>query len=198
MKRKYFTLLFTVLLVFNGLFSQEKTSEEFQKELNEQYANREKSPLTKEDLKKFTALPFFEIDEKFKVLASFKRTPNSKAFQMKTTTDRLPSYVKYGEASFSIDGKEYTLNIYQSEVVSKNEYLDYLFLPFTDATNGEDTYGGGRFIDLKIPNGNTIEIDFNKAYNPYCAYNHSYSCPIPPKENDLNVRIEAGVKYESK
>ena len=63
-------------------------------------------------------------------------------------------------------------------------------------TNGEKTYQGGRFIDIRIPDGDSVFIDFNKAYNPYCAYNTDYSCPIPPKENDLNVRIMAGVKYE--
>jgi hypothetical protein len=76
------------------------------------------------------------------------------------------------------------------------EYADYLFLPFNDASNGKTTYGGGRFIDLEIPaaGNKTIEIDFNKAYNPYCAYNHNYSCPIPPDENNLNILVNAGVK----
>lgn len=74
------------------------------------------------------------------------------------------------------------------------EYRDYLFLPYTDLTNAIETYGGGRFMDLLIPSGDTIIIDFNKSYNPSCAYNHAYSCPIPPEENDLNIRITAGVK----
>ena len=71
---------------------------------------------------------------------------------------------------------------------------DYLFLPFTDLTSGVDTYGGGRYIDQKIPEGNSIIIDFNQSYNPYCAYNPRYSCPIPPPENDLLIEIMAGVK----
>ena len=69
-----------------------------------------------------------------------------------------------------------------------------MFLPFSDETNGIESYGGGRYIDLRIPEGNTLIIDFNSAYNPYCAYNDKYSCPIVPRENYLRTRIEAGVK----
>jgi uncharacterized protein (DUF1684 family) len=86
------------------------------------------------------------------------------------------------------------LNVYQSHTLREKEgYKDYLFLPFTDLTNGNETYGSGRYIDLRIPERETIIIDFNKAYNPYCAYNYGYACPIPPKENKLKVEIRAGV-----
>ena len=113
---------------------------------------------------------------------------------MKTSTDRLPEYVKYGEAYFTLDEKELKLSIYQSTNHEKEEgYEDSLFLPYTDLTSGDGSYGGGKYLDLKIPEGNTIIIDFNKTYNPYCAYSHRYSCPVPPEENDLLVRIEAGV-----
>ena len=77
-------------------------------------------------------------------------------------------------------------------------YEDYLFLPFLDDTNGEESYGGGRYIDCRIPEGDTIEIDFNKAYNPYCAYNENYSCPIVPRENYLAIEVKAGVKVFKK
>jgi uncharacterized protein (DUF1684 family) len=119
---------------------------------------------------------------------------------MLTTTSRLAKYVKYGEATFKLDGKEDQLNIYQSlSLREKPAYKDYLFLPFTDETSGKESYSGGRYIDLTIPKGNKIIIDFNKAYNPYCAYNHKYSCPIPPKGNHLNIAIKAGVKrYQKK
>ena len=78
------------------------------------------------------------------------------------------------------------------------KYKNYLFLPFTDLSNDEESYAGGRFIDLEIPEGNEIAIDFNRAYNPYCAYNDKYSCPIPPKENFLNMKILGGVAYKKK
>ena len=87
------------------------------------------------------------------------------------------------------------MNIYQNlELISKPEYVDYLFVPFTDLTNGKGSYSGGRYIDTRIPPGKKIVLDFNKAYNPYCAYNGKYSCPIPPEENHLEVEIRAGVK----
>jgi hypothetical protein len=114
---------------------------------------------------------------------------------MKTTTTRAPMYKKFAEALFVINGINCKLNIYQNiDLTKKPNYEDYLFLPFTDLTNGDESYGGGRYIDLKVSDSDTIIIDFNKAYNPYCAYNHKYSCPIPPAENTLSVEIKAGVK----
>jgi len=166
----------------------------FQKKINSEYANPKESPLKPNDLEKFKSLDFYPINEKFVVVAKFVKTPNEKPFQMPTSTDRKPMYVKFGEAHFSIDGKPYKLNIYQSQDLKKIEkYKNSLFLPFTDLTSGVESYGGGRYIDLEIPAGSEITIDFNRAYNPYCAYNHKYSCPIPPQENDLNLEIKAGV-----
>lgn len=173
---------------------------QFRYEQNTYFANPESSPLTEEDVKTFTALDFFEIDEKYKVRAAFERTPDSPIFEMPTTTERLPLYRKYGIARFELNGKQLELSLYQNQQnMDHPEYGNLLFLPFNDATNGTTSYGGGRFIDIEIPeeNSETIEIDFNKAYNPYCAYNYKYSCPIPPVENQLEVAINAGVKaYE--
>lgn len=169
--------------------------EKFQKELNAEYANAKTSPLLPEDLKDFQSLDFYPADEKFYVVAKFIRTENEQPFEMKTTTARKPVYVKYGEAHFSIDGQDFKLNIYSNiELSKKKEYKDYLFLPFSDLTCGNESYIGGRYLDLEIPQGNTIVIDFNRSYNPYCAYNPKYSCPIVPLENDLKIEIRAGVK----
>ena len=190
-------LILIVILQFgiSRAQSYEDSILEHQKHLNDEYKNPDKSPLEKKDLKKFKGHNFFPINEKFKVKAKFERITNSSPFLMKTTTNRLPKYEVYGIATFLLDGNEYQLNIYQSHKLREiDEYRDYLFLPFTDLTNGDETYGGGRFIDLEIPNDNFIVIDFNKAYNPYCAYNAKYSCPIPPKENDLDTHILAGIK----
>lgn len=171
----------------------------FQQKLNLEYADIKTSPLTKEDAIRFSSLEFFPIDKKYYVKAFFKRTPNEKPFDMLTTTSRLAKYVKYGEATFNLEGKKQKLAIYQSlSLKEKPEYKDYLFLPFTDKTSGKESYAGGRYIDLKIPKGDSIVIDFNKAYNPYCAYNHKYSCPIPPKGNYLDVAVKAGVKKYKK
>ena len=168
---------------------------DFQQKLNLEYADVNTSPLTKEDAITFSKLNFYPINKKYYVVADFKGTPNEKPFKMLTTTSRLSEYVKYGEAVFTLDGKKHKLDIYQSlSLREKPEYKDYLFLPFTDETSGKESYSGGRYIDLTIPKGNTIVIDFNKAYNPYCAYNHKYSCPIPPKGNHLSIPVRAGVK----
>lgn len=162
---------------------------------NEHFRDKEKTILTEEDFKHFSGLEFYPINLIYRVEATFVRTPKEIPFLMPTTTDRLPEYVKYGEAHFTLDDKELKLALYQSTTpYDEAGYEDYLFLPFTDLTSGDGSYGGGRFLDARIPKGNKIIIDFNKAYNPYCAYNHKYSCPIPPKENDILVRVEAGVK----
>lgn len=167
----------------------------FQEELNKEFTSEEESPLTPKDFKVFKELDFFDIDTTYSVTAEFVRTPYETPFIMKTTTDREPIYVKFGEAHFTLQEKEWTLNIYQNQgLKTQSEYEDYLFLPFTDLTNGETSYGGGRFIDLKIPEGDIILIDFNMAYNPYCAYSARYSCPIPPEENHLELEIPVGVK----
>lgn len=194
-----------ILMLFTNCTSQNNQYEDeikqFQYQLNTEFADATTSPLTPEDLKTFKALDFFAIDEKYKVEATLELTPFSPVFEMKTTSDRLPLYKKYGVATFSIDGENMQLNLYQNQqLINSPEYGNLLFVPFNDASNGSLSYGGGRFIDIEIPTStkNTIIIDFNKAYNPYCAYNHSYSCPIPPVENNLKVKILAGVKAYSK
>ncbi|MEH6764425.1 MAG: DUF1684 domain-containing protein [Aequorivita antarctica] len=193
-------LLLVSFLLFGNLLSAQNgvlvsESKAAQIELNEEFSNPETTILDPEDFKNFHGLEFYPIDEKFIVNAKLVRTPDEKPFLMPTTTSRTPEYVKYGEAHFTIDGKDFVLNIFKStQPYDEPGYEDYLFLPFTDLTSGDGSYGGGRFLDQRIPEGDTIVIDFNKAYNPYCAYSARYSCPIPPKENDLLIRIEAGVK----
>lgn len=190
-----YILLFLFCSTF--VFAQKDllASKKFQTELNQSYADSLKSPLTKEDLNHFKGLDFFPIDEKYIVEATFVRTKKEKPFGMKTTTSRTPLYKKYGELRFSIEGKEFKLNVYQNiELIKKPGYDDYLFLPFSDLTCGKESYIGGRYIDMRIQKGTLWTIDFNKAYNPYCAYNYEYSCPIVPLENDLDIEILAGVK----
>lgn len=194
---RFVLILVGILFNSQASFAQDyhESLVNFQKDLNEEFKNPEESPLSKKGIESFKGLPFFPIDEKYKVIAKFERAPVANPLQMKTTANTMKSYDLYAVATFELNGKEWKLNIYQSHQLRVQEkYKDYLFLPFTDQTNGADTYGGGRYIDLKIPVGDRIVIDFNKAYNPYCAYNGGYACPIPPKENDLGMAIEAGVK----
>jgi len=195
--KKYLLLL--VFLNLSMAYAQEKwdakTAGEYQKTLNKEYATKGESPLTDEDFSAFKSLDFYPINSKFAVSAKFIKSKNEKSFAMKTTGTRTPEYVKYGELYFTIDGQPFKLNVYQNiELSKKKGYENYLFLPFSDLSCGKETYIGGRYIDLRFPKSDTVLIDFNTAYNPYCAYNHKYSCPIVPLENDLKIEILAGVK----
>jgi len=197
-----------LIYVFTFLFitascAQEKTAilgeTEFQKKINSEYKDASTSPLKEKDLKVFKGLDFYPVSDAFKVTAKFELTPNTKIFKMATSTDRTPEYRCYGKATFSLNGKEYTLEVYQSQAENRaEEYKDYLFLPFTDLTNGVETYGGGRYINFEIPKSKTIILDFNQAYNPYCAYVSGYSCPIVPKENHLETEVRAGILLKEK
>lgn len=168
---------------------------EFQQEMNAEFKDPETSPLPDRFRKDFESLDFFPADTTYVITARFVRTPDAIPFMMPTTTDRQSVEVVYGIAYFSLNGKDHQLEIYQNEELMLEEgYEDYLFLPFTDMTNGEETYGGGRYLDLSIPKGNTVVLDFNRAYNPYCTYNKKYSCPLVPSVNHLATRVEAGLK----
>lgn len=167
----------------------------WQQKMNTEYKDASQSPLKAKDLKTFKGLDFYPFDSSYVVKANFKLTPEASFETHKTTGDRLTQKRVFGIITFNLKGNTHQLNIYQDkELMQKKEYQNYLFLPFKDDTTGDTSYGGGRYIDLEIPEGNTIEIDFNKAYNPYCAYNDKYSCPLVPDENNLKVRVEAGVK----
>jgi uncharacterized protein len=192
-------IAFVLLLAFNLGFSQKKfdksDAKKFQKTINAEYADDKTSPLMEEDLKSFKTLDFYPVNGKYFVNAKLVKAKNEKVFEMKTTGTRTPKYIKYGTLYFTIDGVALQLNVYRSIDLSKTkEYKDHLFLPFSDLTSGKESYIGGRYIDLKVPKGDTIAVDFNQAYNPYCAYNHKYSCPLVPLENDLKIEIKAGVK----
>lgn len=197
---KYFLSILAAIILFSCAKKEATHQNEirlFQYELNREFSDVTKSPLTKEDMKKFKTLEFFDIDENYNIEADFELTPNTTVFEMPTTTDRLPLYRKYGIARFTLNGKKMELSIYQNQqLMTDFNYKDYLFLPFNDTTNGTTTYGGGRYLDLEIPKKGSkkIRVDFNKAYNPYCAYNHTFSCPIPPAENNLPIAIPVGVK----
>ena len=173
------------------------TESEFQTSLNALYKDASRSPLKPEDIKTFKGLSFFPVDSSFVVVSKLKRTNTSDFFEMKTSTTRLSKERVFGILSFTIKGLNYSLKVYQSES-SVLESSDYLFLPYLDATNGITTYGGGRYLDLKTPKGDSIWLDFNKSYNPYCVYNERYSCPIVPRENLLPIKVDAGVMYNYK
>jgi uncharacterized protein (DUF1684 family) len=142
-------------------------------------------------------LQFYPANKQYRIAAIFERKQNSEWFWMNTSGTMKQQYRVFGVLSFAVRDTLLQLNVYQSKsLMTTNDYKDYLFVPFTDKTNGFQTYGGGRYIDLRMPDikSDVYILDFNKAYNPYCAYASGYHCPIPPKENDLKVGIQAGEK----
>lgn len=200
MKSIYFLMSILCLGLFNtNSFGQNKDRiiqeiQNYQDDMDREFADPEQSILKPEDLAEFKGLKWYPIDLDFRISARLERTPDAKPFLMPTTTERTPEYVQYGILYFTLKDQELQLSVYRSTAgYDDPQYADYLFCPFTDWTSGDGAYGGGRYIDLRIPEGDRLILDFNQTYNPYCAYNERYSCPIPPKENDLPLRIEAGV-----
>ncbi|WP_312397994.1 DUF1684 domain-containing protein [Chryseobacterium sp.] len=199
--KKYILLLILFPLF---AFSQKMVSKDvveikkFQEDLNAEYLNPKETPLRGDNFTNFKGHPFFPFDLKYKVTAIFTKTKDAKPFDLPTSSGKAKSYREYGKATFELDGKSYTLTLYQSlDLIKQKKYKNYLFLPFRDATNEKETYGGGKYMDLTIPKGNTIILDFNKSYQPFCAYNaYDYNCPIVPEENKLPVEIRAGVMYD--
>ncbi len=176
-----------------------KGDTDWQRRMNAMFKDASTSPLKDADRKSFTGLPFYKVDSSYIVKAHLRRTPESQFFQMKTTTGDTNMERVFGILTFTMEGKIQKLEVYQSEeVINSIDNRDYLFLPFLDKTNGEETYGGGRYLDLSIPEGDSLIIDFNKAYNPYCVYNENYSCPIVPRTNFVDAYITAGVKIRGK
>jgi len=150
--------------------------------------------VVKGDNKKY--LQFFPIDETYRVFGNFEKARDSKWFLMETSGHEKKLYRVYGTISFTIHDTTATLNVYQAQnLMSDSRYRDYLVLMFTDKTSGAESYDVGRYLDLTTGDikNNKVVIDFNKAYNPYCAYEKGkYNCPIPPRENNLPVAIMAG------
>lgn len=162
--------------------------------------NKDESPLLDADFEIFKGLNYFATTDKYKVRAMFEKTPDERYFLMPTSSGRSVRYLKVGILRFKIDGKEFSLSAYQSEKINTNKewnkkYGHAFFIPYKDLTNGKETYSGGRYIYMKIPESNDTILDFNLTFNPSCAYGRDrYSCPIPPKANRLKIEIRAGEK----
>ncbi len=148
------------------------------------------------DEKGIKLIRFFCPSDKYVFQSTFEPITDNIGFDMQTHSGKIKRYFIYGKLQFKINNQEQQLFIYQSEKNKNSTNETELFIPFTDFTNYKTTFGGGRYIDV---NKKDLEkeiyfLDFNKAYNPYCAYSDGYSCPIPPKENKLNFYIKAGEK----
>jgi uncharacterized protein (DUF1684 family) len=153
-----------------------------------------RSPLTKEDL---PYLDFFAPDKNWNLSCSCTKVEGAKPFELPTYSGVTRTYIEYADVICPYNQQTIALKIYKNISQPINPlYKNHLFLPFKDHTNGDTTYGGGRYINLyttDIVDGK-VKIDFNKAYNPWCAYSEGYNCPIPPKENHLEMKVLAGEK----
>ena len=193
----YIFRVFLLLLFITNCVNAQNYSDEinrYRENYIQEFINDKNSPLKENETK---YLNFYAPDEQYKVVAAFELNKEAPVIEMNTSSGKIKRYLLYGSLTFQLNSTPLTLQIYQSEQLKNKEgFADYLFLPFTDKTNGTETYGGGRYLDFKTGdiNNNQLIIDFNKAYNPYCAYTDGYSCPKPPRENALPVSINAGEK----
>jgi uncharacterized protein (DUF1684 family) len=192
-------LLFVVYFALaNFSFAQSKTYKDSIESYFKKYV-KEHEVVTGKDKQ---LISFFPVNEKYFINCRFERTLNSPWFRMESSGPIKKNYRVYGIIHFTIHDTAVSLNIYQSQdLMTTAKYRDHLFIPFTDATSGQETYESGRYIDLEIDDikKDHILIDFNRAYNPYCAYvTGKYNCPIPPAENRLSVAIRAGEKAFAK
>ena len=186
-------LLIVVIAVIGILFYSLSGSEDYvgrindKRETYEQDMFKEKnSPVA--NLTNFSGFKYFEPDARYKFEAKFKAIADSGESMILMTDSTQSEIRKAGEATLEIEGTTYTLSVFDEEST--------FMLPFRDKTNGKETYGGGRYINIPKDAlvGNKMEIDFNNAHNFYCAYNESFICPIPPKENKINAELRAGEK----
>jgi len=163
---------------------------------NLSFRGSEGSPLEEADRPTFDSLNYYAPDIIYQVDADYRVFTRPDTIQMPLTTGETEPYLKYAQATFNLDGQQNALMLY----LRVNTPDSSLFVPFNDKTNGTETYEGGRFLDIDKPevNANSITIDFNKAYNPFCVYNYNYSCPIPPRVNRLSIPVQAGEKAYTK
>ena len=149
------------------------------------------SPFAPDSLE-FTPLSYYPVDPAYRVRARIEPVKDKKLMMLPTSTGEEEKYIRYGYAVFDLRGQLHRLLVLESF-----EQPSSLFVAFADDTSGDTTYGGGRYLNAEKPTRTgqkTLELDFNQAYNPYCAYNGTFSCPLPPKENLLTVAVEAGEK----
>lgn len=157
-------------------------------------SSNEHSPISVADT---VLLDFYPVDPAYRCDCAFVKEPSPEPFEMSTYAGTTKEYFVFGRAQCQVAGQAIELELYRSpSLLRMPQYRNYTFLPFKDHSNGGESYGGGRYINLEIPDPSIsrIIIDFNKAYNPYCAYSEGYKCPIPPVANHLDLRIPAGEK----
>jgi uncharacterized protein (DUF1684 family) len=156
------------------------------KQKDDFFKRHPQSPLTPEQQANFISLVYYDYNPDLDLTVNVEPFAEQKTMQMQTTTGTVKTFVRYGQFAFKVEGQDVRLTIYEA---------DYgFFLPFVDASAGTETYPAGRYLEPERLGDNLFHIDFNHAYNPYCAYGDGWSCPITPAENRLTVAIRAGEK----
>src|SRR5688572_2522206 len=158
---------------------------------DQQFREASDSPVPKDKRDTLLPLRYFPIDPNYAVPAALKLSQDRPVFEMPTSTGALRRMQLVGELQFTLQGQPRSLGAFVEE---GTQQIDRLFVPFADLTTGKDTYSAGRYLDIQPTTTGYYTIDFNRAYNPYCAYNASYECPYPPPSNRLDVAITAGEK----
>jgi uncharacterized protein len=199
MKKLYALAILISLCVFSSQAQSYTASiDSFRTHYKQEFLEDPRSPLKEED---FQYLRFYDANEKFKVQATFTPATSADTIILPTKNKKEKKYIVFGKLNFKLKGKQHQLFVYrQVSLLNVEQYKDHVFLPFTDKTTSVETYGGGRYIDLKLSDftSKNVTLDFNKCYNPYCAFGDGFSCPIPPIENFLNIKITAGEKLFAK
>jgi uncharacterized protein (DUF1684 family) len=151
------------------------------------------SPIPEEDRSSFQGLHYYPVNSDLRFSLRLNRYSRPEQIRLATNTGEIRSGLRYGYFEFKVENQTCRLQVYRLDDVTENSGPN-LFIPFRDATSGNETYGPCRYIDLRENISGIYELDFNRAYNPYCAYSNKYSCPLPPQENVLSVPIRAGEK----
>ena len=163
---------------------------------NEEFKTKGSPPFKTEKARKsFTGLDWYNPDPAFRVLAKVERFANSDTLEFPTSAGTIKSFIRYAQLIVTVDGITDTLEAFRSiQNIDHPVYSKLLFVPFTDLNTGVTCYGGGRYLDPPLSEESTLILDFNEAYNPYCAYSDGWFCPIPPRQNDLRFAVNAGEK----
>lgn len=207
--RMFAGLLFSVIVILGaGCSKSEKLKEErplsndpvlSERTARDQaFRSSPDSPIPLEDRASFQGLEYFPVNKDLRFSVQLNRYSRPIQIRLGTNTGEIRSGLRYGYFDFIVEGQSCRLQVYRLDDVAENGGPN-LFIPFRDATSGKETYATGRYIDLAENTSGIYDLDFNRAYNPFCAFNYRYSCPLPPEENILTVPIRAGEKnYEGK
>jgi uncharacterized protein (DUF1684 family) len=188
----FFLIIIFIYSLLQGPLENDEYLEEIKKkrqEILEYMENDPESPFRLKGEIEYRELEFFDIDPAFCVEAKIEKIPSPLPFNIQMTDGETVEYFKYAIARFTLQSEKQELLLLKSEAFYDDPWL---FLPFYDETSAVESYGGGRYLNLEYHDEDLITIDFNLAYNPYCAYNDDYLCPLPPAENRITVKVTAG------